>query len=98
MLLCELAAKLKASKQTLHEKLDALFWQHGVHVERTLNVQMPGSEGMVRMMDVMAAFRTQPPQRTRRHPRRADPRLRTTDRHAARRHAATARRPARATW
>ena len=35
LLLCELAAKLKAAGQTLHEKLDALFWQHGVHAERT---------------------------------------------------------------
>jgi phosphoglucomutase/phosphomannomutase len=61
MLLCELAAMLKANRQTLHEKLDALFWQHGVHVERTLNVQMPGSEGMARMQEVMAAFRSYPP-------------------------------------
>jgi phosphoglucomutase/phosphomannomutase len=61
MLLCELAAKLKAAGQTLHEKLDALFWQHGVHVERTISVQMPGSEGMVRMQEVMAAFRSSPP-------------------------------------
>jgi phosphoglucomutase/phosphomannomutase len=61
MLLCELAAKLKTAGQTLHEKLDALFWQHGVHVERTISVQMPGSEGMVRMQEVMAAFRAAPP-------------------------------------
>ncbi len=61
MLLCELAAKLKAAGQTLHEKLDALFWQHGVHAERTISVQMPGSEGMARMMEVMAAFRAAPP-------------------------------------
>jgi phosphoglucomutase/phosphomannomutase len=61
MLTCELAAKLKANRETLHEKLDALFWQHGVHVERTLNVQMPGSEGMARMQEVMAAFRSGPP-------------------------------------
>ena len=61
MLLCELAAKLKAAGQTLHEKLDSLFWQHGVHAERTLNVQMPGSEGMARMKEVMAAFRVAPP-------------------------------------
>jgi phosphoglucomutase/phosphomannomutase len=62
LLLCELAAKLKANGQTLHEKLDSLFWQHGVHVERTVSVQMPGSEGMERMTEVMEQFRTQPPQ------------------------------------
>jgi phosphoglucomutase/phosphomannomutase len=61
MLACELAAKLKAQGQTLHEKLDALFWQHGVHTERTINVQMPGSEGMERMKEVMATFRSGPP-------------------------------------
>jgi phosphoglucomutase/phosphomannomutase len=61
LLLCELAAKLKAAGQTLHEKLDALFWQHGVHVEKTVSVQMPGSEGMARMKEVMAAFRAGPP-------------------------------------
>jgi phosphoglucomutase/phosphomannomutase len=61
LLLCELAAKLKAAGQTLHEKLDALFWQHGAHAERTVSVQMPGSEGMARMQELMAAFRAAPP-------------------------------------
>jgi phosphoglucomutase/phosphomannomutase len=61
LLLCELAAKLKEAGQTLHEKLDSLFWQHGAHAERTVSVQMPGSEGMVRMKEVMAAFRAAPP-------------------------------------
>ena len=61
LLLCELAAKLKAAGQTVHEKLDSLFWQHGVHAERTVSVQMPGSEGMTRMKEVMAAFRAGPP-------------------------------------
>ena len=61
LLLCELAAKLKSEGQTLHEKLDSLFWQHGVHAERTVSVQMPGSEGMDRMKEVMGQFRTSPP-------------------------------------
>lgn len=62
MLLCELAARLKAQKKTLHQKLDDLFWQHGVHAERTISVLMPGSDGMARMSEVMAMFRTQPPE------------------------------------
>ena len=66
MLLCELAAKLKAAGQTVHEKLDSLFWQHGVHVERTIYVQMPGSEGMTRMKEVMAEFRSRSAGRDRR--------------------------------
>ncbi len=61
LLLCELAAKLKAEGQTLHEKLDSLFWQHGVHCERTVSVQMPGSEGMTRMRKVMQQVRDSPP-------------------------------------
>jgi phosphomannomutase len=61
MLACELAAKLKAERKTLHQKLESLFWQHGAHVERTLNVEMPGSEGMGRMKEVMARFRAAPP-------------------------------------
>lgn len=61
LLLCELAAKLKAAGQTLHEKLESLFWQHGAHAEKTVSVMMPGSEGMDRMKEVMAQFRTSPP-------------------------------------
>ena len=62
MMACELAAKLKAEGKTLHEKLDDLFWQHGLHSERTFSVQMPGSEGMTRMKEVMASFRSAPPE------------------------------------
>jgi len=61
LLLCELTAGLKAQGKTLHQKLDDLFWQHGVHLERTVSVQMPGSEGMLRMREVMAKFRHDPP-------------------------------------
>jgi len=61
LLLSELAAKLKAEGQTLHEKLDSLFWQHGVHAERTVSVQMPGSEGMSRMKELMQQIRDAPP-------------------------------------
>lgn len=62
MLACELAAKLKAEGKTLHEKLDDLFWQHGVHAERTVSVMMPGSDGMDRMKAVMQQFRSSPPE------------------------------------
>ena len=61
MIAAELAAKLKAEGQTLHQKLESLFWQHGAHAERTINVQMPGSGGMARMQEVMAQFRTDTP-------------------------------------
>lgn len=56
-----LAARLKSQGVSLPEKLDQLMQQHGCHVERPFSVQMPGSEGMRRMMSVMESFRTDPP-------------------------------------
>ena len=61
MMLAEFAARAKAAGQTLHEKLDALFWQHGCHAEHTVSKTMPGSEGMARMRKLMAGFRESPP-------------------------------------
>jgi phosphomannomutase len=63
MLLAELAAQVKTSGQTLHEKLDALFWQYGYHAESQISVTMPGSEGMSRMVALMGQLRTSPPER-----------------------------------
>ncbi len=57
----ELAARLQAAGKSVHEKLDDLFWQHGVHTERLLTFQMEGSEGMARMQRLMDRFREQPP-------------------------------------
>ena len=62
MLLAELAAKLKSEGQTLHEKLEALFWQHGFHTERLVTQKMTGSEGRARMKSLMQKFRSSPPQ------------------------------------
>lgn len=62
LLVAELAARAKSAGQTLHEKLDALFWQHGCHVENQVSKTMPGSEGMTRMRQLMAALRSSPPQ------------------------------------
>jgi phosphoglucomutase/phosphomannomutase len=61
MLMAELAAAAKADGKTIHEKLEALFWQHGYHAENTINVFMEGSEGMARMTELMARFSEQPP-------------------------------------
>lgn len=62
MLMAELAAGVKASGKTLHEKLESLYWQHGYHGENLLNVTMTGSAGMTRMQQLMQNFRTAPPQ------------------------------------
>ncbi len=61
MLMAELAAICKSRRQSLHEKLDALYWQHGFHGERLLNMTMQGSQGMSRMQALMANFRAAPP-------------------------------------
>ncbi len=61
MLLAELAALCKHEGKTLHEKLDALYWQHGYHAERLLNITMEGSEGMGRMKALMERLRSHPP-------------------------------------
>jgi len=61
LLLAELAARLKAEGITLHEQLDALYWQYGCHAEKTVSITMPGAEGMNRMRDVMTALREWPP-------------------------------------
>jgi phosphoglucomutase/phosphomannomutase len=62
MLMAELAAKAKADGLSLHEKLDALYWQHGYHREHLINVHMAGSEGMTRMIALMKRFRDHPPE------------------------------------
>ena len=61
MLMAELAASIKQQQKTLHEKLDSLYWQHGYHAEKQLNITMTGSEGMVRMKALMALLRAKPP-------------------------------------
>ena len=61
MLMAELAAAVKAQSKTLHEKLDSLYWQHGYHGERLLNISMSGSAGMARMKTLMQNFRNAPP-------------------------------------
>jgi phosphomannomutase len=61
MLLAELAASQKPKGQTLHAKLDALYWQFGYHAERQISLSMPGSQGMKDMQALMARCRDDPP-------------------------------------
>lgn len=61
LLMAQLVADLKANDCTLHQRMDELYVQHGLHMEQLVNVQMEGSEGMEQMRKVMAAFRTSPP-------------------------------------
>jgi phosphoglucomutase/phosphomannomutase len=61
LLMAMMAAYWKEHGKSLHQRLDELFAQHGCHEESLVNVQMEGSEGMSRMRELMAAFRSQPP-------------------------------------
>ncbi len=61
LLMSQLVADLKSRQISLHQYLDQLFLQHGVHQEDLLNVQMEGSEGMAKMKLLMLAFRQNPP-------------------------------------
>ena len=61
MLMAELAAQVKAAGQSLHEKLDDLYQRHGYHAERLMTIQMPGSQGMSAMQQLMQRFRKSPP-------------------------------------
>ncbi|NDC64188.1 MAG: hypothetical protein EBZ59_09450 [Planctomycetia bacterium] len=63
LLLAELAAALKATGRTLHERLDELFCGHGCHLERQVSVTLPGAAGMDRMREIMATLRARPPAR-----------------------------------
>jgi phosphoglucomutase/phosphomannomutase len=62
LLMAELAAQVKAEKQTLMDRLESLYWGHGYHAERQLNLFMTGSAGMARMQALMQRFRTSPPE------------------------------------
>ncbi|MBR0237520.1 MAG: phospho-sugar mutase [Thermoguttaceae bacterium] len=61
MVFAELTAKAKAEGLSIHEKLAAIFRRYGVHQERTISVMAPGAEGMEKIKQVMAGFRTAPP-------------------------------------
>jgi phosphoglucomutase/phosphomannomutase len=61
MLMAELAATAKARGQTLHQRLEALYWQFGYHLERQVSIALPGSEGMKQTQALMARFRNDPP-------------------------------------
>ncbi len=62
MVFAELTAKAKSEGFSIHEKLADIFRRYGIHQERTISVMMPGSEGMSKMRELMAAFRSNPPE------------------------------------
>ena len=61
LLMCELAALVKAKGISLHDHLSEIYRKHGYHAERLINIQMEGSDGMKKMKKLMESFRTNPP-------------------------------------
>ena len=61
LLLTEMTAWYAAQGMTLLDALDALYAKYGYYGEKTLNLVMPGLEGMVLMANLMAKLRQTPP-------------------------------------
>ena len=61
LLLSEMAAWYFAQGKTLYDALQELFVRYGHYGERTLNLVMPGLEGMKAMAALMANLREEPP-------------------------------------
>ena len=61
LLLAEMTAWYAAQGMTLLDALDALYAKYGYYGEKTLNLVMPGLEGMALMANLMAKLRQTPP-------------------------------------
>ncbi len=61
LLLTEMTAWYAAQGMTLLDALEALYQKYGYYAEKTLNLVMPGLEGMANMKAIMARLRQTPP-------------------------------------
>lgn len=61
LMLTEMTAWYAAQGMTLLDALDALYAKYGYYGEKTLNLVMPGLEGMALMANLMAKLRQTPP-------------------------------------
>ena len=59
--LSEMAAWYASQGMTLYDALQALFEKYGYHGEKTMNLVMPGLDGLKKMADLMAGLRENPP-------------------------------------
>ena len=62
LLLCEMAAKYALRKKSLFDRLRELYGELGFFAEKTVNLIMPGLDGMRDMSELMARLRAQPPE------------------------------------
>ena len=59
--LTEMAAWYASQGMTLYDALQALYEKYGYYGEKTLNLVMPGLDGLKKMADLMANLRQNPP-------------------------------------
>ena len=59
--LSEMAAWYAGQNMTLYDALMALYEKYGCYGERTMNLVMPGLDGLKKMADLMAGLREKPP-------------------------------------
>ena len=59
--LTEMAAWYASQGMTLYDALQALFEKYSYYGEKTLNLVMPGLDGLKKMADLMAGLRAKPP-------------------------------------
>ena len=62
MLIAEMAAWYHAKGMTLLDALNALYEKYGYYAENTLNLVMPGVDGLEKMQALMKATRQDPPE------------------------------------
>ena len=61
LILTEMAAWYAAQGQTLYDALMGLYEKYGCYAEKTLNLVMPGLDGLKKMAQLMAGLREKPP-------------------------------------
>ena len=59
--LSEMAAWYASQGMTLYDALQSLFEKYGYYGEKTMNLVMPGLDGLKKMADLMAGLREKPP-------------------------------------
>ncbi len=62
MLIAEMAAWYACKGMTLYDAMESLYKEYGCYGEQTLNLVMPGLEGMEKMKALMARLRSDPPE------------------------------------
>lgn len=61
VMICELAAYLKAQDMTFTGMLDSLYLQHGYYEEKQINIYYEGAAGSTKIRNILDSYRTHPP-------------------------------------